>query len=218
MIAMTDGITWLAERKCIDFSGHSVLMSRDLAPGELVSRIAERAFDTPYTPRGIGELTGPQVNDLLDDLCGDVWDGLALRHGRDGGWSFAVCYGGWMGELVNRSAVSRGGVHLFHLEYEEENGKPVPPHFAYHHDDRFRCGFNLHLDHSWGYDGVDGDPEPARRIEPLLSAAGLPDENADPERVHRTALDVLGQVFGLSLPRQRIVEGTLDSVVLEEAD
>ncbi|WP_055421161.1 DUF6461 domain-containing protein [Streptomyces pactum] len=215
---MTDGITWLAESKCVDFSGHSVHASRELAPEELVSRIAESAFDAKYTARHIGELTGRQVNDLLDDLYGDVWDGLALRYGRDGDWSFAVCYGGWMGEMVNQAAVSHGGAHVFHLEYEEENGKPVPPHFAYFHDGEFACGFNLHLDRSWGYAGVDGKPEWVRRVEPLLTAVGLPDEDADRRLVRRTALDILGQVFGLALPRHRIVEGTLDSVVLEDAD
>ncbi|WP_395574748.1 DUF6461 domain-containing protein [Streptomyces sp. BK79] len=214
---MTDGTAWLAEPACVDYSGHSVLMSRDLNPGELVSRIAGSAFGRTYTARPLGELTGSQVNEALDDLFGDVWEGLALRHGRDGDWSFAVFYGGWMGELTHLSAVSEGGAHVFHLEYEEENGKPVPPHFAYFHDEGFRCGFNLHLDHSWGYDGVDGDAELSHRIEPLLRAAGLPDENADPEAVHRTVLGVLEQVFGLSLPRQRIVAGTLDAVVLEEA-
>ncbi|MFH8976160.1 hypothetical protein [Streptomyces sp. NPDC017890] len=216
---MTDAITWLAEPQCIDFSGHSVLMSRELAAEELVSRIAESAFRTRRTACPAGELTGQQVNETLEEDFGDVREGIALRFGRDGDWSFVVCYGGWPGALENLSAVSRGGARLFHLEYEEENGKPVPPQFAYYRDETFGCGFNLHLDHSWGYDGVDGDPELSRRIEAMLAAVGLPEEDADDlEAVHRSSLDVLGQVFGLSLPRHRIVEGTLDSVVLEEAD
>ncbi|MDT0612538.1 DUF6461 domain-containing protein [Streptomyces lancefieldiae] len=216
---MIDEITWLAERQCVDASGHSVLMSRELTPEELVSRIAGDASPVRRTACHLGELTGRQVNDVLDELYDWIHDGLALRHGRDGDWSFAVCYGGWPGALEDPGAVSRGGAHVFHLEYEEENGKPVPPQFAYYHDGRYRCGFNLHLDHSWGYDGVDGDPELSRRIETMLAAAGLPEEDPDDlEAVHRASLDVLGQVFGLALPRQRIVEGTLDAVVLEEAD
>ncbi|WP_217143504.1 hypothetical protein [Streptomyces sp. AC627_RSS907] len=37
------------------------------------------------------------------------------------------------------------------------------------------------------------------------------------EAVHRASPGVLGRVFGLGPPRQRIVEGTLGAVVPEEA-
>ncbi|MFG3101957.1 hypothetical protein ACGFZL_15765 [Streptomyces sp. NPDC048182] len=216
---MTDPITWLAVPKSVGWAGHSIWMSRELAPEELAARITESAHGPRLTARPVGELTAGRLDDLLDEECGWLYDGLALRHGREDGWSFAVAHGGWPGEFRDDVSVSRGGAHVFHLEYEEENGKPVPPTFAYAHDGAFRCGFNLHLDASWGYDGVDGDPTLARRVEGLLAAAGLADiEELESEQVHRGCLDVLGQLFGLTLPHRRITEDALASVVLELAD
>ncbi|MFD0357814.1 hypothetical protein ACFVHW_29380 [Streptomyces sp. NPDC127110] len=114
-------------------------------------------------------------------------------------------------------SVTRDGAHVCLLEYEEENGKPVPPQFAYFHDGLLLGACNLHLDASWGYDGVDGDPETAVRLQELLTAAGLPDPERDRREVHRSALGVVERVFGLSLPKDPIVNGTLPAVLLEPA-
>ncbi|MFJ6481680.1 MULTISPECIES: hypothetical protein [unclassified Streptomyces] len=46
-------------------------------------------------------------------------------------------------------------------------------------------------------------------------AAGLPDEELDDREVHRTALGVIERFFGLSLPKEPIVHGTLPAVVWE---
>ncbi|MFJ3926375.1 hypothetical protein [Streptomyces sp. NPDC090022] len=108
-------------------------------------------------------------------------------------------------------------MHVCLVEYEEENGKPVPPQFAYAHDGRLLSACNLHLDASWGYDGVDGDPATAARLQDLLTAAGLPDHERARGEVHRIALGVVERFFGLSLPKAPIVEGTLPAVVLEPA-
>jgi hypothetical protein len=110
---------------------------------------------------GMTWLAGASVLELMDDTFGDSLDGIGLRLGRAGDWTYAVAYGGWPGEFGPPAPVSQGGVHVCLLEYEEENGKPVPPHFEYFHDGRLLSAFNLHLDHSWGYDGVDGDPATA---------------------------------------------------------
>ncbi|WP_432059154.1 hypothetical protein [Streptomyces sp. S1] len=144
---------------------------------------------------------------MLEDEYGDYPTEAALRFGRDGAWVFAVLYGGWQDEFRSLAPVSRDGAHVFHLEFEEENGKPVPPWFHYFHDERLLCDFNLHLDHSWGSAGVGGDPEVAPQLERLLTAAGLPDENLPPGDAHRTSLHVVERHFGLSLPRTRILEG-----------
>jgi hypothetical protein len=214
MIAMTDGLGWLAAPRSIAFGGYSVVMARDLAGEELVRRITETVSGPRRTARDIGQLTGAQVNDLLEGLFGDVFQEIALRYGELDEWAFVVKYGGWQGAFGGRPPLSRGGAHVFHLEYEEENGKPVPPQFVYSHDERIVCAFNLHLDGSWGYDGVQGDPEVATRVENVLAGAGLPDPELERELVHRISLEVIEECFGLTLPRRRILEETLPTAFL----
>ncbi|CAL9651175.1 hypothetical protein SUDANB176_06628 [Streptomyces sp. enrichment culture] len=215
---MTDGTTWLATPRCISHTGHYVVLARGLSPEELADRLAAAVlYDTEHIAVAAGEHTGESLPEFMDDAYGDSSDGIGLRLGRTGDWSYAVAYGGWPGEFDSPAPASRGGAHVFLLEYEEENGKPVPPHFAYFHDGRLLSGCNLHLDASWGYQGVDGDPAVAGRLQELLTAAGLPDPERDRREVHRTALSVVEGFFGLSLPKDRIVNGTLPAVLLEPA-
>ncbi|MFF5803901.1 hypothetical protein [Streptomyces sp. NPDC012746] len=214
---MTDGITWLAAPRSIAFGGYSVVMARGLTPQELVGRLTETVYGPEHTAVPVGDLTGADLLALLVD-----YEDIGLRYGRCGDWSYTVAYGGWMGEFGDGPPLSRGGVDICHLEFEEENGKPVPPQFAYTRDEVLLSAFNLHLDGSWGYDGVDGDPETASRVQAELTAAGLPadegaGDDADDREVHRTALGVLERHFGLSLPREEIVSGTLPAVLLEPA-
>ncbi|WP_217168371.1 hypothetical protein [Streptomyces sp. AC512_CC834] len=212
---MTDGIAWLAEPQCLSYEGYSVVMSRELASDELVSRMTRTVFNAKRRAHAIGELTHTQVHDVLEGFYGEApHDGLALRHGESGEWSFAVKCGGWPCKFGAEPPLSRGGAHIFQLEHDEQNMKSVPPQFAYRHDGRDMCAFNLHLDGSWGPDGVIGDPEIAPRVEAVLTAAGLPDHDLDPRTVHRTSLEVLESLFELSLPRDLIVTGTLPAAVL----
>ncbi|WP_369778804.1 hypothetical protein [Streptomyces sp. R33] len=209
---MTDGITWLAAPRSIAFGGYSVVMAHGLTPKELVGRLTETLHGPAHTAVPVGDLTGAELLALLVD-----YEDIGLRYGRSGAWSYAVAYGGWMGEFGGLPPLSRGGVDICHLEFEEENGKPVPPQFAYVRDEVVLSAFNLHLDGSWGYDGVVGEPGAAARVQAGLTAAGLPDEAADRRDVHRTALGVVERHFGLSLPRDEIVTGTLPAVLLEPA-
>ncbi|MFE9443641.1 hypothetical protein ACFYO2_32750 [Streptomyces sp. NPDC006602] len=211
---MTDGISWLAEPQSVAWGGYSIVIARDLASETLASRVADTVFGRRRDKRSIGELTGRQVQDVLEGLCGAVHNGIALRHGEIDEWAYVVKYGGWQAEFGATPPVSRGEAHVFLLEYEEENGKPVPPQFAYLHDERLMCAFNLHLDGSWGYDGVQGDPEVASAVQERLTAAGLPDRELERRVVHRTSLEVLERHFGLTLPRQRILEETLPTMLL----
>ncbi|MFJ7990416.1 hypothetical protein [Streptomyces sp. NPDC096351] len=141
---------------------------------------------------------------------------IGLRLGCSGAWVY-VAYGCWPGEFGPLEAVSRDGAHVFLLEYEEANGKPVPPQFEYFHDGRLLSAFNLHLDGSWGYEGVQGDPATADRLQERLTAAGLPDPGRERREVHLTTLRVVQDFFGLSLPRDPIVNGPLPAVLLEPA-
>ncbi|WP_435187754.1 DUF6461 domain-containing protein [Streptomyces sp. bgisy126] len=214
---MNDGMTWLAAPQSIAFGGYSVLLTRGLDEKELVSRLAGAVYSGRRVLRPLGELTGEDLIEALEDEYGDYPTEAALRFGRDGEWVFAVLYGGWQDEFGSLAPVSRDGAHVFHLEFEEENGKPVPPWFHYFHDERLVCGFNLHLDGSWGSDGVEGDPEVAPAVQKALATAGLPDEDLPHRDAHRTSLEVLERHFGLSLPRTRILGEPLPSVVLEIA-
>ncbi|MFF4757694.1 DUF6461 domain-containing protein [Streptomyces sp. NPDC001292] len=221
---MSDGITWLAEPNAIDWTGHSVVIARDLAGEELARRVAATRFGfarDKQEPRFIGELTAQQAEDVMTGLFGHSHDAIALRHGEVGEWAFVVQHGGWYGQFGSEPPVSRGGAHVFHLSYEEENGKPVPPDFAYQHDGRTLCFFNLHLDSSWGFDGVTGDdPELCAALEADLTAAGLSldaaeEQSENPEAVHRTCLKVIEQRFGLTLPRDQILNGPLPTSLMK---
>ncbi|MFJ2716833.1 hypothetical protein [Streptomyces sp. NPDC087437] len=120
-----------------------------------------------------------------------------------------------------RTHLSRRDAHVFHLSYEEGDGKPVPPDFAHQHDGRTLCFFHLHLDSWWGFDGVSGgDPDLCAALEGDLTAAGLSlddpgEQSEDPEAVHRTCLKVIGRRFGLTLPRDQILNGPLPTVLMK---
>ncbi|MFD9415839.1 DUF6461 domain-containing protein [Streptomyces goshikiensis] len=214
---MTDGTIWLAAPRSITYGGYHVVLARGLTPDELAARLAAAVDGVECGVVAVGEHTGDTLLELIDDTYDDTLAAIGLRLGRTGDWTYAVAYGGWAGEFGSLEPVSRGGAHVCLLEYEEENGKPVPPQFAYFHDGRLLSACNLHLDASWGYTGVDGDPATARRLQDLLTGAGLPDPALDRGETHRTALGVIERFFGLSLPRAAIVEGTLPSVLLEPA-
>ncbi|MFD6180722.1 DUF6461 domain-containing protein [Streptomyces goshikiensis] len=214
---MTDGMIWLAAPRSITYGGYHVVLARGLTPDELAARLAAAVDGVECGVVAVGEHTGDTLLELIDDTYDDTLAAIGLRLGRTGDWTYAVAYGGWAGEFGSLEPVSRGGAHVCLLEYEEENGKPVPPQFAYFHDGRLLSACNLHLDASWGYTGVDGDPATARRLQDLLTGAGLPDPALDRGETHRTALGVIERFFGLSLPRAAIVEGTLPSVLLEPA-
>ncbi|MCD7442554.1 hypothetical protein K4B79_30585 [Streptomyces lincolnensis] len=211
---MTDGITWLAEPEAIAWSGYGIVIARDLDGESLARRVAQTALRKKGRPRFIGELTGRQVQDVLEGVFEDVSKEVALRHGELDEWSYVVKYGGWQGEFGDTPPVDRHELHVFHLEFDEWNGKPVPPWFAYRHDERLMCKFNLHLDAGWSWGSPDGDPEVAAAVRDRLTAAGLPDEDLDRRTVHRTSLRVLQEHFGLTLPRGQIVQGTLPTLLL----
>jgi hypothetical protein len=213
MTVMTDGTTWLADRQAIAFGGYHVVLARGLAPQTLAERLAAALlYDAEHVVVPVGDHTGTSLLELVED----DYD-VGLRLGSTGDWSYAVAYGGWQSAFGPLAPLSNGGAHLCLLEYEEENGKPVPPQFACFQDGQVLAAFNLHLDRSWGYEKVDGDPLTATGLQERLTAAGLPDPARDPREVHRVALGVVEEFFGLTLPREVIVSGTLPAVLLEPA-
>ncbi|MFJ8509837.1 DUF6461 domain-containing protein [Streptomyces avermitilis] len=215
---MTDETTWLADRQSIAFGGYHVVLARGLDTQELAKRLAATLlYPGEHLVVPVGDHTGDSLLELMDENYGDYFDGVGLRLGSVGDWTYAVTYGGWQGEFGSMAPVSSDGGHVCLLEYEEENGKPVPPQFGYFHDGRLLAAFNLHLDGSWGYERVEGDPATAPRLEEQLTAAGLPDPERNRREIHRAALGVVGEFFGFSLPKAPIVSGLLPAVLLEPA-
>jgi hypothetical protein len=213
MSVMTDGITWLADRQAIAFGGYHVVIARGLSPQELAERLAAALlYDAEHVVVPVGDHTGASLLELMDD----DYD-VGLRLDSTGDWSYAVAYGGWQSAFGTLAPLSNGDAHVCLLEYEEENGKPVPPQFTCFQDGRVLAAFNLHLDRSWGYDKVDGDPVTATGVQERLTAAGLPDPERDHRDLHRAALGVIEEFFGLSLPRDVIVSRSLPAVLLEPA-
>ncbi|MFB6480069.1 DUF6461 domain-containing protein [Streptomyces virginiae] len=212
---MTDGTTWLAAPRSIAFGGYFVVLARGLTEDELVGRLRQAARSTTAGVVAVGEHTSDSLLEWMDDTYGDIHAAVGLRLGRAGDWTYAVAYGGWQDEFGSPTPLSRDGAHLCVLEFEEENGKAVPPRFAYAHDGRLLSACNLYLDDSWDSEEVEGDPATASRLQALLNAAGLPDPERDSEEAHRTALGVIERFFGLSLPKAPIVAGALPAVVLE---
>ncbi|MEU6370616.1 hypothetical protein ABZ876_34070 [Streptomyces sp. NPDC046931] len=218
---MSDGITWLAEPKSIDWGGYSVVIALDLAGETLAARVAAGRYGrNKQQPRFLGSLTGRQADDVMSGLFGDTHNAIALRYGEIDEWSYVVQHGFWYGEFGPEPPVSQGGAHIFRLWYEEENGKPVPPFFSYEHDGRTVCSFNLHLDGSWGSGRVDGDADVVSALEAELTAAGLrlddPEGRGDDRRaLHRTCLGVIERHFGLTLPRDEILNSPLPTLLMK---
>ncbi|MEU3404935.1 hypothetical protein ABZ766_13440 [Streptomyces sp. NPDC006670] len=214
------GIAWLAAPRWIPFGGYNVVMARGLSPEELVERLAATAFlGVPAVLHKVsGEHTAEEVaNSELFDADSDVH----LRYGQCADLSFAVMYGPWWGEFNALGPVSEGGAHVFRVMFEEDNGKPVPPFFDYYRDGRLACSFNLHLAGSWGYDGIDGDPAVAAEVTAAMAEVGLPVAGredhtgpGDDERLRGKLLGILGRLFDLSLPRERILRGSLATATL----
>ncbi|WP_406511388.1 hypothetical protein OG851_02905 [Streptomyces sp. NBC_00161] len=217
---LASGISWLAAPRWIPFGGYNVIMARGLTPDALVERLSAAAFwGVPaVVNRAHGEHTAEEIGD--PDLF-DADEDVHLRYGEHSGLAFVVMYGPWWGEFSDLGPVSEDGAHVFQVVFEEDNGKPVPPFFTYLHDGRTACSFNLHLDGSWGYDGVDGDPAVAARVTgaiaeaglPVTGRAGYPGEEGE-EEMRRTLLGILGRLFDLSLPRERVLHEALPTATL----
>ncbi|MFV5998717.1 hypothetical protein ACNPQM_41875 [Streptomyces sp. NPDC056231] len=75
-------------------------------------------------------------------------------------------------------------------------------------DDHYDVGLRLGSVGGWTYAVAYGE---------RLTAAGLPDPERNRREVHRAALGVVEEFFGLSLPRDPIVSGALPAVLLEPA-
>jgi hypothetical protein len=112
-------------------------------------------------------------------------------------------------------AVSRGGAEMLILDPRPDD---PPSFFRYLADGEVQ----LHFELGFGYDPAGAQPD---LLRPALEAAGVippedsiddllgPDEEVSPFDQKRQVLTVIGEHFGLSLPRQVIESGRLPAVV-----
>jgi hypothetical protein len=187
-----DGVRWLETGDDFEL-GYWVLFARGLGPEELLRRLG----GTPEP----AELTRVQASDL-EGTSG----GVVMRAGSSGEWAFGVAeYGSPRPDAV--AAVSAGTVAV-----ELSRTVNYDTGFAYAEDGRTLCGFEPGMQrHRTG-----ADPD---RLLPALRAAGLvlpdgSDEDA-PDATER-ALAMAEAEFGLSLPRQAVLDGALAAALLPD--
>lgn len=182
-----EGIAWLAEHE--EELG-SVVFARGVGAAELAVRMGG-------TPGAGVELTGAEVDWLVSRA--ESADSMVARVGECGGWAYAVLpqTGHESGSLA--LAASHGGVDVVHYE-------PMPWHppsqFSYCRDGRLVCGFGIGEEpHRWGH-----EPD---HLLPALVAGGVVGPDGAKDGSDRSALDVIGEYFGLCLPRESVSRAAL---------
>ncbi|KNE83880.1 MULTISPECIES: DUF6461 domain-containing protein [Streptomyces] len=205
---MSDDLAWIADAwRSPDLNATDLYLTcaRGLSPQQLAERMAD------HEPVEIGPALTLQEASRMVDLTQVYCVG---RIGRSGGWSFIVECGGSEGWALD-PAVSRGGAEV--LIFDPRPDDP-PSFFTYLADGEVQ----LHFELGSGYDPAGAQPN---LLRPALEAAGaIPpegsidellgaDEEMSPVEQKRRVLEVVGQHFGLSLPRQVIESGRLPAVV-----
>ena len=204
---MPDNLAWIADA----WRGTSpsatdlyLTCARGLSPQQLAERMAD------HEPVEIGPALTIQEAHRMVDLAQIYCVG---RIGHSGEWSFIVeCVGseGWALD----PAVSRGAEVLI---FDPRPDDP-PSFFTYLADGEVQ----LHFELGFGYDPAGAQPD---LLRPALEAAGVipseddiddllgADEELSSAEERRRVLKVVGEHFGLSLPRQVIENGQLPAVV-----
>ncbi|MXM64126.1 hypothetical protein GR925_11880 [Streptomyces sp. HUCO-GS316] len=204
---MPENLAWIADAwQSVSPSATDLYITcaRGLAPEQLAERMAD------HEPVEVGPALTIQEAHRMVDLTQIYCVG---RIGQSGDWSFIVeCVGseGWALD----PAVSRGAEVLI---FDPRPDDP-PSFFTYLADGEVQ----LHFELGFGYDPAGAQPD---LLRPALEAAGAippedsiddllgPDEELSPFEQTRRVLTVVGEHFGLSLPRQVIESGQLPAVV-----
>jgi hypothetical protein len=204
---MPDDLAWIADA----WHGTSpsatdlyITCARGLSPQQLAERMAD------HEPVEIEPALTVQEAHRMVDLTQIYCVG---RIGQSGDWSFVVeCVGseGWALD----PATSRGAEILI---FDPRPDDP-PSFFTYLADGELQ----LHFELGFGYDPVGAQPD---LLRPALEEAGVippedsiddllgEDEEVSPLEERRRVLKVVGEHFGLSLPREVIANGQLPAVV-----
>ncbi|RVU15266.1 hypothetical protein EOT10_39595 [Streptomyces antnestii] len=204
---MPDNLAWIADAwqsANLNATDLYITCARGLSPQQLAERMADHA------PVEVGPALTIQEASRRVDLAQIYCVG---RIGQSGDWSFIVECGGSEGWSLD-PAVSRGAEVLI---FDPRPDDP-PSFFRYLADGEVQ----LHFELGFGYDPAGSRPD---LLRPALEAAGVipPEESIDdllgedeelsPVEEKRRVLKVVGEHFGLSLPRQLIESEQLPAVV-----
>ncbi|PAZ15949.1 hypothetical protein CLM62_10730 [Streptomyces sp. SA15] len=205
---MPDHLAWIADAwhsANLNATDLYITCARGLSPQQLAERMAD------HQPVEIGPALTIQEASRMVDLTQIYCVG---RIGQSGDWSFIVESGGSEGWSLDPT-VSRGGAEV--LIFDPRPDDP-PSFFRYLADSEVQ----LHFELGFGYYPAGAQPD---LLRPALEAAGVippedsiddllgEDEELPPVEEKRRVLKVVGEYFGLSLPRQVIENGQLPAVV-----
>lgn len=194
---MTDGLQWLEESVPLP-GGYCVVFARRIDSEDLVRRLV------PGTePRFMGSRTHAAFEaDLFElDRSKSVNTTVGVRYGSVGDLCFAIGYGPWQETLsrFDTPEISHGGAHTYELYFMAEHPNVPPPHFRYNHDGVYEVMFDLN-DSDWvGVVDVFG------KNAELVAAL---------EADKRRPMEILEQRFGLTLPKETILTGTLPAAII----
>ncbi|MCM2579267.1 DUF6461 domain-containing protein [Streptomyces meridianus] len=208
---MPDNLAWIADAwgsANLNATDLYITCARGLSPRQLAERMAD------HEPVEVGPALTIEEASRMVDLTQIYCVG---RMGRSGDWSFIVECGGSEGWSLD-PAVSRGAEVLI---FDPRPDDP-PSFFRYLADGELQ----LHCELGFGYDPAGARPD---LLRPALEAAGVipPEDSIDDlfgeadalssVEEKRRVLKVVGECFGLSLPRQMIERGSLPVVVTRTA-
>jgi hypothetical protein len=202
-----DNLAWIADAwhsAHLNPTDLYITCARGLSPHQLAERLADHQPVEVRPALTIQE--GSRMVDLTHIYC-------VGRIGQSGNWSFIVESGGSEGWSLD-PAVSRGAEVLI---FDPRPDDP-PSFFRYLADGEVQ----LHFELGSGYHPAGSQPD---LLRPALEAAGVippegsiedllgEDQELSPVDEKRRVLEVIGEHFGLSLPRQEIEHGQLPAVV-----
>ncbi|MFJ9179276.1 DUF6461 domain-containing protein [Streptomyces sp. NPDC102360] len=205
---MPENLAWLADAwhgECnLNASDLYVTCARGIGPRQLAERMAD------HEPVEVGHALTVHEASRMVDLAHTYCVG---RIGESGDWSFIVESGGSEGWALD-PVVSRDAEVLI---FDPRPDDP-PAFFRYLADGEVQ----LHFELGSGYDPAGVQSE---LLRPALEEAGVIapegsmddllgfDEELPTDEEQRRVLNVIGDHFGLSLPRQAIGDGRLPAVV-----
>ncbi|MFB7500745.1 hypothetical protein ACFC09_39745 [Streptomyces sp. NPDC056161] len=189
---MSDGITWLTGAWLVEAPGLFVTFARGISPRDLVGRLGARP----------GEVLDPITFAEAERLTfNDRESARVARFGECVGWSYAVEQGWPSKAWWAHPDVSAGGVEVLHLTPKPDD----PPRECWYYRDGHTVG---------RFDIGDTPDEGMAFLLPAFEEAGLLDDDVSEELDSlRATLAALQQYFGLSLPRQEILNGRLPAAV-----
>jgi hypothetical protein len=169
-----------------------VTLARGISPPDLVVRLGARP----------GEVLDPITFAEAERLTFEERESARVaRFGECVGWSYAAEQGWPSKAWWAHSDVSAGGVEVLHLTPKPDD----PPRECWYYRDGQTVG---------RFDIGDTPDEDMAFLLPAFEEAGLLDDDVseDFDSLHAT-LTALQQHFGLSLPRQDILNGRLPAAV-----